>query len=333
MKLRVLIVEIGERLHPRLRTRLEDAVDIVSVNSAAEALQAMDKGHFDLAVMACGAADRETACRLCASLTDLTYAALPIVVSMQTNDMQDCVACLRAGADVCLPAGVPAEEFVATCRALVAKTQLRYSASPLTKLPGNVYLHQQIAARLPARGQLAVLALDLTGFKAYNDHYGYARGDEVLSWMAGVLRQVVAEQGTEDDFAAHIGGDDFFVVTTPERAEHIARALIQRFDKGIIGFYDKKDRTQGGIWSWTRRGEPAFFPICSLVVAGVTNVPADIRHPGQISQILAELKQYGKAMGASVYVPDRRRDHSTYRAATKVRDNKAEGSGRAPAGG
>jgi len=87
LKLRILIVEMGGRLDPQLRTRLEDVADTVSVNTADRAVQGLGEGHCDLTVISCSA-DRQPVCELCPRLTELTYVALPIVVSMQTNDIR-----------------------------------------------------------------------------------------------------------------------------------------------------------------------------------------------------------------------------------------------------
>jgi diguanylate cyclase len=76
-------------------------------------------------------------------------------------------------------------------------------------------LHQMAAAceSLPpasgGRGQsFAVLFIDLDGFKAINDNYGHAAGDEVLQRVADCLRQATGPE----ELVARIGGDEFVVL-------------------------------------------------------------------------------------------------------------------------
>jgi len=299
---------LGAGLTCQVCTRLQQLGKLVHTGSCETAVQALADGHFDLVIICAGRGQEGQ--RLCAQLNQAAMASPPILVSVPLGDMDTYVACLRTGADVCLRADAAPEEFAATCEALVKRARLRRSANPLTGLPGNVYLHEQLTARLPQRGQLAVLAFDLSDFKAYNDYYGYVRGDRLLMWLASLLEEVVAEHGGEGDFVAHIGGDDLFVVTGPERAEALAQAAIGRFDQGILDFYDEPERQRGGIQSRTRQNVAAFFPLCTLVATGVTNTSDDIQHPGQIAALLAELKEYAKTAGKSIYQPDRRKTHT-----------------------
>lgn len=68
---------------------------------------------------------------------------------------------------------------------------------------------------------LALLFLDLNGFKAYNDSFGHPAGDELLARLGRALRDAVGDDGT----AYRIGGDEFCVLLTcsEERFDAIAR--------------------------------------------------------------------------------------------------------------
>ncbi|WP_296809769.1 EAL domain-containing protein [Thiocapsa sp.] len=83
---------------------------------------------------------------------------------------------------------------------------------PLTGLPGRSLLHPLAAQMLAGAGRagrrLAVLFVDLDGFKAINDNYGHAAGDEVLRQTAQRLR----ESFRADDLVARLGGDEFVIV-------------------------------------------------------------------------------------------------------------------------
>jgi len=118
---------------------------------------------------------------------------------------------------------------------------------------------------------LVFCMLDLDNFKSYNDRYGYAKGNEVIKATAVIIETAVAEHGGKDDFAGHIGGDDFAVITTAEKYEQICNTIITGFDENIVFFYNTIDRTRGSIVSKNRRGEEMLFPLMTISIGVVTN--------------------------------------------------------------
>jgi len=92
---------------------------------------------------------------------------------------------------------------------------------PLTGLANRTLLQEVLQSVLEQPGvvdRVAVLACDLDGFKAVNDRYGHAAGDEVLVHVAGVLRAATAGRGT----VARLGGDEFVVVVQdPDAAKAV----------------------------------------------------------------------------------------------------------------
>lgn len=215
---------------------------------------------------------------------------------------------LRAGADELAAWPREREEFAAKVEALARRRRADVDVHPLTGLPGGAALQRELLRRLPRRGQLALLAFDLRHFKAFNDRYGFLRGDEVLSFMAGMLEEVA----TREESVYHLGGDDFFIITTPAQADATARAALGRFEAAAGGFHDEADRREGFITTRGREtGAPVRFPLISLTVVCATNEAGDMTHPGRFAQVLAELKEYARRAAGSRYARDRRRVHDT----------------------
>ena len=104
----------------------------------------------------------------------------------------------------------------------------RASHDALTGLPNRVLmadrLRQGMAAVRRRGGMLAVVFLDLDGFKAVNDKYGHDMGDKLLVEMAHDL----AEQLRETDTLARISGDEFVVLLGGLTHEKDARPIIER---------------------------------------------------------------------------------------------------------
>lgn len=180
--------------------------------------------------------------------------------------------------------------------------------SPLTRLPGGLAIENILKKRLNAAMPIAFCLIDMDNFKAYNDRYGYARGSEVIKATAQIIESVVVEHGTYEDFIGHIGGDDFVVVSTPDRYAKICSAIIETFDKAIPEFYDAEDRKQGYITGKTRQGQAITFPIMAVSIAVVTNRHRALTDPAEVGEIAAELKEYAKSLPGSIYVVDKRRE-------------------------
>jgi diguanylate cyclase (GGDEF)-like protein len=185
--------------------------------------------------------------------------------------------------------------------------EMSLDASPLTHLPGGVAIENTLNQRLKAEAPLAFCQLDLSHFKAFNDRYGYARGNEVIQATAKTITEVVKAQGDEEGFVGHIGGDDFAVITSPERYEKICLAIIDSFDKMILDFYDPEDRQRGYIQSETRQGQKVTFPIMTLAIAVVTNQNRRLLNHIQVGEIAAEMKKYVKSFSKSMFAVDRRK--------------------------
>ncbi|MBM3497441.1 MAG: diguanylate cyclase, partial [Armatimonadetes bacterium] len=146
----------------------------------------------------------------------------------------------------------------------------------------------------------------LDNFKPYNDYYSYQRGDQVLRLTAQLLVEAARTGGDRDTLVVHLGGDDFFIVTTPERADTIAHRALQAFDALIPLHYDEADRRAGHIVATDRQGQTQHFPLMTLSACIATNEAEDVTHPGQIARALTELKSVAKRSPRSTCVRDRR---------------------------
>ena len=249
-------------------------------------------------------------------------ADLPLIIVAERFSDQAEEQALEVGADEYVDPAQMGARLVRRVRARLRLAWQRQESNPLTGLPGVTALERELLRRLPQRGGLAVVGLDLRHFKAYNDRYGYARGDDLLRLVRDLLVQALGAPGGADDFAAHLGGDDFFLVTTPERLGPLVAAVQEAFDRTAPNLYDIHDRAAGGVTVLTRTGEERFVPLTRLVAVAVTNEAEDIRHPGQVSAILAELKDYAHRTENTGLVRDRRR--APLPAAPTPRDAKGE---------
>jgi len=200
------------------------------------------------------------------------------------------------------------QAFHRMAQRLKSLEEMYLDANPLTHLPGGIAIEAILNKRLKEDTSVAFCQLDLSHFKAFNDRYGYARGNEVIQAAAKIVTDVVNEQGDEGAFAGHIGGDDFVVIVSPEKYENICVSVIDSFNKMILGFYDLEDQQRGYILGETRQGQKVSFPIMTLGIAVVTNQNRRLQNHIQVGEIAAELKTYAKSFPHSTFVVDRRSD-------------------------
>ena len=174
---------------------------------------------------------------------DFATSFIPVIMLTSQDQVQNKVHGLGKGADDYVIKTVDPLELQARIEMVIRRTQEQSGANPLTRLPGNLALEREIKKRLDTGDVFSVCYCDLDNFKAYNDKYGYEAGDKVIFHTAQILMNTVRELSDSDDFVGHIGGDDFVVVTTPERDTTIVKAIAKQFDETIVKFYDDKDRT------------------------------------------------------------------------------------------
>jgi len=185
------------------------------------------------------------------------------------------------------------------------------NANPLTKLPGNNVIREQVENRIKDNRKFVVVHTDLDNFKAFNDKYGIHKGDDAITLSATIMQEALKEKGAPDDFIGHEGGDDFVFITTPEKADAVASHMIQKFDKEIRVLYDEKDLKQGHIIAKGRDGKISQFPIMSVSLSGVTNAIRPITSYAEVTNIVAGVKKKAKAIEGSAFVLDKREETSS----------------------
>ena len=77
--------------------------------------------------------------------------------------------------------------------------------------------------------EFAIVYADLDNFKAYNDVYGFAAGDEIIKFTSKVLSEHIHKIENSDNFVGHIGGDDFVAVISKYDYPKICKEIIKEF--------------------------------------------------------------------------------------------------------
>jgi diguanylate cyclase (GGDEF)-like protein/PAS domain S-box-containing protein len=187
------------------------------------------------------------------------------------------------------------------------RIQLAANANPLTGLPGNRVIDEKIRAAVQHNQAFVALCLDLDHFKAFNDKYGFARGDAVIKVTAGILKNATDIYGGQDAFTGHIGGDDFIILLY-ESVPYVllAEQIIRSFDAEIRNLYSAEDLAQSCIAVQNRKGEYEEYPIMTISIAIIDSHCNRFTNPLEVAEVAAALKHLAKSRDGSVWVSDRR---------------------------
>jgi len=181
-----------------------------------------------------------------------------------------------------------------------------FNANALTRLPGNKLIERELIQRLDSGNHFSFHYIDIDNFKSYNDKYGYIRGNHVIIDTARIISKNVKVCGNGKDFVGHIGGDDFVIITTPDKAEPIAKQTIRDFDAMVPGRYSNPDLENGFIVARERSGRIANIPLMSLSIAIVNNTLGNVSNLLELMDVTTELKNYLKALPGSNFMVNRR---------------------------
>ncbi len=304
---RILVVEDDVNLRTILKLQLERAGYTVRTAEDGEtALRLIDAEMPDLVfldVMMPGMNGYEVCRRI---KSDIATANIPVIMLTARSEQEDKVRGLTGGANDYLTKPYELEELLARVKNILQWSLLQRAANPLTGLPGNIAIENELRSRLSLGELFAFLYLDIDNFKAFNDYYSFRKGDEAIKLTASIILSAVSLDGSGSDFVGHVGGDDFILIVDLDYAEAVAQEIIREFDEKAPKLYALEDRKRGFIETHDRLGNAARFPLMSLTIAAVTNKDRVVHHVAEISRAATELKGFGKMKPGSGIVWERR---------------------------
>ncbi len=308
MSIKILVVDDDPDIRDILKITLsEENYEVTEAGDGEEALKLIMAKPFNL-VLLDYKMPKMDGCQVCGLIKkDLLLRHLPVIMVTGKGEISDKIDGIDAGADDYVVKPFEPKELLARIRMILRRTERDLEANPLTRLPGNVSILNELSKRLESKALFAVCYLDLDKFKAYNDTYGFEHGDNVIRETARILIRSTQSAGNTDDFIGHIGGDDFVVITTIDKTDDLCRKIIEEFDKTVPSFYNEADAKKGFIIAHDRKGTEQNVHLLSISVGIVTNEFREISHVAQIGEIGAELKSYAKSLERSNYIKDKRR--------------------------
>lgn len=296
---------------------LKDDYHVVTAKDAADIRKKLKKLPVDMLILETRLPDTD-GYELCRQLkTAAATAALPVVFLTSDARVTAEEQGFAAGAVEYIVKPISAPTLKARLKnqfrlsdamaELQRLNRLALDANPNTGLPGNTSIMAELQRLLEESEPASVVYADLDNFKPYNDHYGFARGDEVISFSANVMRVAMQQHGCSEAFLGHIGGDDFVLVLPVEKQTEVMEEIIRRFDQGIGEFYHQEDLDRGYLQAVDREGQERQFPLISISMGAIDLSQSPVESALKIVDICTETKSLAKSRTGSNFVVDRRR--------------------------
>ena len=165
--------------------------------------------------------------------------------------------------------------------------------SPLTGLPGNIRIQEEIERQVREAREFAVLYCDLQ-LQGLQRPEGVRAGRPVdpVDGPNHPGRGGRPRRGT--GFVGHVGGDDFVVVVRPEAAEDVAKGICEAFESAKIEFYEPDDLERGFVRIEDRKGVMQDIPLVAISIGIASSARRPFAHYGEAVAVATEMKQFAK---------------------------------------
>lgn len=231
----------------------------------------------------------------------------PIIVVSSNSEKEHRIQILKESVEYYIKKPVNAQYLYYTIKNLGRLITINRRISPLTGLPGNVQIHAELKKRISNKEEFSVLYLDLDNFKAYNDVYGFLKGDEIIKFTADTIMTSIHSLIPNNSFIGHIGGDDFIAIVPTLNCEAVCKDIIANFDANVVRFFTEDDVEKGYIEVANRKGVIEQFPLTSISIGVVEADMGRFANILEIGEVGAQVKHMAKSVMGSSYAIDRRR--------------------------
>ncbi|HEX8552583.1 MAG TPA: response regulator [Abditibacteriaceae bacterium] len=229
-------------------------------------------------------------------------ARIPVLMLTAQSAVEDKISGFDAGADDYLGKPFDVRELSARVSALLRLVRRESDRNPSSGLPGGRAIKEEIERRATAAREsnevFSVIYFDLDNFKPFADHFGFAAADAVIA-ATGVVLSDAVRATSGGDFAGHIGGDDFLIVTTPEMAEPIAHDVRNRFGRAVAHIVaelgDTEAAESGTFVAAGRDGDLRTFPLADITAVILQVTPERWKTVAHLGAFAAAQKRSAKS--------------------------------------
>lgn len=276
--------------------------EVATAQDGFEALRMVAAREPDLIVLdrSMPGMDGIAVCREIKSNPFLSRVPILILTALATVDFK--IEGFEAGADDYLVKPFEPRELTARVSSLLRLVAREGDRNPSSGLPGGRAIAAEIEGRV-ARGEYcAVVYIDLDHFKPFADTFGFAAADEVIVETGRLLGEIVARC---QDFAGHIGGDDFLLVCAPDRARALSEEAARGFSEIVAHAVGPEAAERGTFAGAARSGVLKQFPLAKLTSVIVPVEPESWVSVAHLGEAAATWKLAAKSNGGGQIVEAR----------------------------
>ncbi len=304
---RILLVDDERNILDIVQFNLEvEGFEVMTASDGREALRAANEVKPDLIL--CDIMMPElNGLEVCRRLkADGRTNQIPIVMLSAKAQSQDKLDSIEAGADDFVTKPFDFGDLVARIKVNLVRAKQKKDVSPLTGFPGSISIEAEIKNRINREGPFATLYVDMDNFRPFNEVYGFPLGDKAIRMLAGIIDDAVRKAGNVEDFIGHGGGDDFVIISTPDRAKPLAVFIIENFDRRITAVFKEEDLQRGYFIRTDRTGKESYVPITTVSIGIASNEHRKISTHWEVGEIAKETLNYAKSIPGSTFFMDRR---------------------------
>lgn len=197
---------------------------------------------------------------------------IPVIFLTQKDSRADKVEGLQLGADDYIAKPFDVDELRLRVNNSIKRATQESLHERRTGLPTGPMIDDVLEKAQNQETPQQTMALEITGYQAFNDAYGFMAAEHVIAFAADVIRKQVTQHGTENDFIG-IRDDHFVVLTYAADPETLLNHIIAAFGDGARAFYTFADAEQGGILQKDGTESETLVPIMSLSLLRTASNP------------------------------------------------------------
>ena len=286
---RILVVEDDVDISKMLRIYFDSqGYEVLVANRGRDALETCRAKLPNVVVLDIQLPDIDgyEVCRSLRSNTRTSY--VPIIFLTQKDERGDKIAGLELGADDYITKPFDIEELKLRVEGAIRRSLREALTHPVTNLPAGKLIEEQLKIVKESRKPWVLLYFGIRNVNAFREVVGPIHVNEVLIFLADIMRETVETYGTLDDFIGQASDNDFIIITTPQVASTICKTVTQRFDLESGVFYPFPIRDKGKVVYQDIDGITREADFMKLVVGAVSSSNGPFADIVQITEDAAE---------------------------------------------
>jgi PleD family two-component response regulator len=217
---------------------------------------------------------------------------IPIIFLTQKDERSDRIAGLELGADDYITKPFDIEELKLRVQNAIARALRDNLSDPKSGLPSGRLIEDELRKLMRSSGW-AYLDCKIEDFAPFKEVYGFVASDEVLRFTGLLIREVVDELGTPNDFIGHPGSENFVVITTEASAAAVKTRMKTRFAEEIKTHYSFIDRERSYIVSRGPDNTDVQNPLMIMTV-GIVSSSQEVSDIREITELASEARRNDK---------------------------------------